>query len=123
MRRNHHFLSDLRLLSQLNHTFWFLPNVSSCYAMKNILTESHNRFYHDYKIIVAAGNKAGLGVKALKPVLNAMDNPLKTKTITLSCIKLTQGVSVKPWTGILMLRNLTSPETIFTAFRHKHHGK
>ena len=84
-----HF-SDLRLLSQLNHTFWFLTNVSSCYAMKNILTESHNRFYHDYKIIVAAGNKAGLGVKALKPVLNAMDNPLKTKTITLSCIKLTQ---------------------------------
>ena len=107
--------SDLRLLSQLNHTFWFLPNVSSCYAMKNILTESHNRFYHDYKIIVAAGNKAGLGVKALKPVLNAMDNPLKTKTITLSCIKLTQGVSVKHWTGILMLRNLTSPETYFQA--------
>lgn len=107
--------SDLRLLSQLNHTFWFLPNVSSCYAMKNILMENHNRFYHDYKIIVAAGNKAGLGVKALKPVLNSMDNPLNTKTITLSCIKLTQGVSVKPWSGILMLRNLTSPETYFQA--------
>lgn len=107
--------SDFRLLNQLNHTFWFLPNVASCYAMKNLLTENHNRFYHDYKIIVAAGNKAGLGVNALKPVLNCMDNPLNTKTITLSCIKLTQGVSVKPWSGILMLRNLTSPETYFQA--------
>ena len=29
-----------------------------------------------------------------------MDDPLKTKTITLSCGKLTTGVTVKPWTGI-----------------------
>jgi hypothetical protein len=40
---------------------------------------------------------------------------LKSKTITLSCGKLTTGVSVKPWTGIFMLRNLTSPETYFQA--------
>jgi hypothetical protein len=38
------------------------------------------------------------------------DNPLGAKTITLSCGKLTTGVSIKPWTGIFMLRNLTSPE-------------
>ena len=37
-----------------------------------------------------------------------MDNPLKTKTITLSCGKLTTGVTVKPWTGIFMLRNSSS---------------
>ena len=44
--------------------------------------------------------------------------PLKTKTITLSCGKLTTGVTVKPWTGIFMLRNLSSPETYFqSAFR------
>ncbi len=44
-----------------------------------------------------------------------MRNPLKSKTITLSCGKLTTGVSVKPWSGIFMLRNLTSPETYFQA--------
>jgi hypothetical protein len=44
-----------------------------------------------------------------------MDEPLKTKTITLSCGKLTMGVTVRPWTGILMLRNSSSPETYFQA--------
>jgi hypothetical protein len=45
----------------------------------------------------------------------AQDNPLKTKTITLSCGKLTTGVTIRPWTGILMLRNSSSPETYFQA--------
>ena len=44
-----------------------------------------------------------------------MNDPLKTKTITLSCGKLTTGVSVKPWSGIFMLRNSSSPETYFQA--------
>ena len=52
---------------------------------------------------------------ALPPVLEAMDDPLKTKTITLSCGKLTTGVTVRPWTGIFMLRNSSSPETYFQA--------
>ena len=66
--------------------------------------------------MVAAGNQAGLGVQALPPVMQAMtDNPLASKTITLSCGKLTTGVSVKPWTGIFMLRNSSSPETYFQA--------
>src|SRR5699024_10135441 len=43
------------------------------------------------------------------------DDPLDTKTITLSCGKLTTGVTVKPWTGIFMLRNSSSPETYFQA--------
>src|SRR5699024_8675525 len=49
--------SDVRLLNVLNHTFWFLPNVASCYAMRNLLAERQNVFYHDYEVIVAAGNK------------------------------------------------------------------
>lgn len=107
--------SDTRLLNVLSHSFWFLPSVASCYAMKNLLDQKQNRFFHDYEIIVAAGSSAGIGVDALNPVLKAIDNPLKTKTITLSCGKLTTGVSVKPWTGILMLRNSSSPETYFQA--------
>lgn len=107
--------SDSRLLSILNHTFWFLPSVASCHAMKNLISRPNNKFYHDYEVVVAAGTQAGIGVEALPPVLNAMDNPLKTKTITLSCGKLTTGVTVKPWTGIFMLRNSSSPETYFQA--------
>jgi hypothetical protein len=107
--------SDMRLLGVLSHTLWFLPGVASCYAMRNLLAKRNNRFYHDYKVVVAAGAKAGIGVEALPPVRDAMDPPLETKTITLTCGKLTMGVTVRPWTGILMLRNCSSPETYFQA--------
>ncbi len=107
--------SDARLLNVLSHTFWFLPSVASCHAMRNLLAKKQNRFYHDYKVILAAGSAAGIGVAALPPVQEAMDDPLKTKTMTLSCGKLTTGVTVKPWTGIFMLRNSSSPETYFQA--------
>jgi len=104
-----------KLLNVLSHTFWFLPSVASCYAMSNLLKQRQNVFFHDYKIVVAAGVKAGIGLHALPPVQIAMADPLLSKTITLSCGKLTTGVSVKPWSGILMLRNTTSPETYFQA--------
>ncbi len=107
--------SDSRLVSILNHTFWFLPSVASCHAMKNLMMQMNNLFYQDYEVIVAAGTSAGIGVEALPPVMDKMRNPLKSKTITLSCGKLTTGVSVKPWTGIFMLRNSSSPETYFQA--------
>lgn len=107
--------SHAPLLNVLNHTFWFLPTVAACNAMATLLKQRQNKFYHDYTVIVAAGISAGIGVEALPPVQDAMDNPLESKTITLSCGKLTTGVSVKPWTGIFMLRNSSSPETYFQA--------
>lgn len=107
--------SDTRLLNVLTHTLWFLPNVASCQAMANLLAQKQNTFYHDYKINVCAGTSAGIGLDALRPVQASMGDPLKTKTITLSCGKLTTGVTVRPWTGIFMLRNLKSPETYFQA--------
>lgn len=110
--------SDTTLLNVLSHTLWFLPNVASCYAMYSLLRQKQNAFFDDYKVIVCAGAKAGIGLDALAPVLAAMHDPLKTKTITLSCGKLTTGVTVRPWAGVFMLRNLNSPETYFqTAFR------
>lgn len=107
--------SDVRLLNVLSHTFWFLPSVAACHAMSNLFAQKQNKFYHDYTVIVAAGSQAGIGVWALPPVQEAMEEPLKSKTITLSCGKLTTGVTVKPWTGIFMLRNSSSPETYFQA--------
>jgi hypothetical protein len=107
--------SDRRLLSVLTHTLWFLPGVAACHAMGNLLAQRQNSFYRDYKVIVAAGPEAGVGAHALPPVLEAMDTPLTSKTITLTCGKLTTGVTVRPWTGIFMLRNSSTPETYFQA--------
>ena len=49
--------SDTRLLSILSHTFWFLPSVASCHAMRNLLAKKQNRFYHDYRVVLAAGSR------------------------------------------------------------------
>ena len=107
--------ADVRLLNVLQHTLWFLPNVAACFAMRNLLAQKQNVFYHDYTVNVCAGTGAGIGAAALEPVQKSMGDPLESKTITLSCGKLTTGVTVKPWTGIFMLRNLSSPETYFQA--------
>lgn len=106
---------DTRFLDVLQHTLWFLPSVSACFAMKNLLNQKQNKFYQDYKIIVCAGHKAGIGSEALDKLEKEIDNPVQTKSITLTCGKLTTGVTVKCWTGIFMLRNLSSPETYFQA--------
>jgi hypothetical protein len=107
--------SDVRLLPYLQHSFWFMPNVASCHAMANLLAEKHNVFWHDYDVVVAAGASAGIGLDALPPVRRAIGSGFDTKTITLSCGKLTTGVTVPQWSSILMLRNLKSPETYFQA--------
>ncbi|HKV96022.1 MAG TPA: DEAD/DEAH box helicase family protein [Gammaproteobacteria bacterium] len=109
---------DATLLPYLQHSFWFLPNVAACHAMGNLLAEKHNVFWHDYTAIVTAGSSAGIGLDALPPVRKAIGSGFDTKTIMLSCGKLTTGVTVPQWSSILMLRNLKSPETYFqSAFR------
>jgi hypothetical protein len=107
--------SDVRLLPYLQHSFWFLPSVASCHAMANLLGEKHNTFWHDYTVLTVAGPSAGVGLDALPPVRKAIGSGFETKTITLSCGKLTTGVTVPQWSSILMLRNLKSPETYFQA--------
>lgn len=110
--------SDQRLLSVLNHTFWFLPNVASCHAMANLLQARNNTFWNDFKVFVAAGTQAGIGAEVLPKLEQTMGEPLQSRSITLSCGKLTTGVTVRPWTGMLMLRKCSSPETYFqSAFR------
>lgn len=112
--------SDTYLLGNLLHTFWFLPNVASCYAMRNLLNEKQNQFFHQYKIIVAAGAEAGIGLDALSPVQNAMTkNSLATKTITLSGANLL-GIAGLRWSGsekiFLSLRPLRTVQANFSAY-------
>lgn len=110
---------DSRLLDLCNHSLWFMYSVASCDAMENLLHRPANNFYQNYNIVNCSGPNAGIGLDALKPVKQAMgDNPVLTKTITLTCGKLTTGVTIKPLSAIFMLRNCSSPETYFqSAFR------
>ncbi|MDR3185785.1 MAG: GIY-YIG nuclease family protein [Christensenellaceae bacterium] len=126
---------DVRLRSILKHTVWFLPNVASCDAMRNIIqcaNTNNSWLKNNFTIISAYGKECGIGAEALKyakecingqrhnvaNLLSKHKNNLETRTITLTCGKLTTGVTVKEWTGIFMLRNLKSPETYFqSAFR------
>src|SRR3546814_18043547 len=87
------------------------PYTTLCRALR----EKHNVFWHDYEVLSVAGADAGIGLAALPPVRKAIGSGFDTKTITLSCGKLTTGVTVAQWSSILMLRNLKSPETYFQA--------
>jgi hypothetical protein len=109
--------SDTHVLPYLNHSLWFLPTVASVRAMQNLLHEPQNAggFWGDYTVVNAAGPGAGIGLAALPPVRAKIKDGFSTKTITLSCGKLTTGVTVPQWSAILMLRNLQRPETYFQA--------
>lgn len=106
---------DKRLVPYLNHSLWYLPGVNECKAMQALMRKKNNKFYHDYTIINASGNEAGVGMAALPPVTNAINKGRGTKSITLSCGKLMTGVTVPEWSAIFMLRNTTSPEAYFQA--------
>ena len=108
---------DARLLSTLRHTFWFLPNVAACRAMESLL--KWDPFFSNYEIIRAAGGDTPGGKHAKEPVEAKIGDGISTRpTITLSCGKLTTGVTVPAWSGVLFLRNIETPETYFqTAFR------
>ena len=107
---------DSRLLDICNHTMWFLYSVASCDAMYNLLMKPCNNFYQNYNIVNCSGKNSGNGLKAIEPVRIAMtDNPINGKSIILTCGKLTTGVTIRPLSGIFMLRNCASPETYFQA--------
>lgn len=102
------------LCAELDHTLWYLNRVDSAYALKAML-EVHPVF-KQYTVILAAGKAMKSGVDAVQPVLDTIDR--NSKTITLSVGKLTTGVSVPKWKGVLFLRDVASPENYFqTAFR------
>ena len=110
---------DVEMKRALRHVVWCLPNVSSCEAMLDLLNGGyHSNFFrgeNGYRINAAFGGYTGVGKDALESVEEVMYDPLKSYSITLTCGKLTTGVTVPAWSAIFMLRNLSSPETYFQA--------
>ncbi len=86
------------------HTLWVVPGVASAKALSAKL-QSHPVF-GTFKIVNVAGNGDDdeENDNALQMVNDAIGkHPDETYTITLSCGRLTTGVSVKPWTGVFMM--------------------
>lgn len=86
------------------HTLWVLPGVREARALSDML-QAHPVFQY-FKVVNVAGNgdEDEESKEALTAVEEAIGNdPDATRTITLSCGRLTTGVSVKAWTGVFML--------------------
>lgn len=120
--------STSALRQELAHTFWLMHRVESVKAMARLLKQ--DPVFENYKVIVAAGdgkltaeeeeaeatqdNEANQ--KSYDKVMEAIRE--NDRTITLSVGQLTTGVTVKPWTAVLMLSNMKSPaEYMQAAFR------
>ena len=106
---------------RLRHTLWILPGVKEACALAALLA-AHPVFGMDYKIVnvVAQGDNGGVASESdVAQVKAAMgDDPAATKTITLTVRKLTTGVTIAPWTGVLFLANTASAmQYLQAAFR------
>lgn len=103
------------------HSLWMVPGVKEARALSTML-QSHPVF-SQFKIVNVAGDGDEEEAKeeALKRVENAIsDKPHETYTITLSCGRLTTGVSVKAWTAVFMLsgsHNTSASTYMQTIFR------
>lgn len=103
--------------NQLRHTLWLLPSVASCKAMKELL-EQHPIFKTNYTVInvVDDGHEDGASKTDLERVRKAITtDPAETKTITLTVRKLTTGVNVPEWAGVVFLNNTTAPANYLQA--------
>ena len=114
------------------HTFWLLPGVKEAAALEQLLRK-HEVFSEMFHIINAAGdgNIEDKNGSALADVLdnirgNAKKNITKKDyTITLSCGKLTTGVSVPEWTAVLCMKgseNTPAANYMQTIFRVQTHA-
>ena len=113
------------------HTLWVLPGIKAAKALSRKLNE-HPVFGLFRVVNVAGDGDADEECRdALELVSQAIGkDPDETYTITLSCGRLTVGVSVKPWTGVLMMagsRSTSAASYMQTIFRvqtpYAHNGR
>ncbi len=90
--------------NSFRHTLWMVPGVKEARALSSLL-KAHPIFSQfDIVNVAGDGDEEVENDDALKLVNKAMgDDPEETRTITLSCGKLTTGVTVRPWTAVMML--------------------
>lgn len=103
------------------HSLWMIPGVKSARALSTMLQQ--HPVFSQFEIVNVAGD-GDEDVKsedALQMVHKAIgEDPDETYTITLSCGRLTTGVSVPAWTAVFMLAgsfNTSAANYMQTIFR------
>ncbi len=107
--------STPELRNELKHTFWYVGNrVDGVKALAKLLNE--DPVFRDYEVIIAAGDgksfeEESQNYRANEKSFDRVKKAIAThdKTITLSCGQLTTGVTIKEWSAVLMLTDITSP--------------
>ena len=112
--------SSVEYRNFFQHTFWIVPGVKEGKALAEML-RSHSVF-GQYKIVNVCGTEdEETNGDPLDEVRRAIgENPEQTFTITLSCGKLTTGVTVREWTAVLYLagsKNTSPASYMQTIFR------
>ena len=107
--------STPELRNELKHTFWYVGNrVNSVKALAQLLKQ--DPVFENYEVVIAAGDGRSFeeeaedvagNEKSFERVKKAIAN--HDKTITLSCGQLTTGVTIKEWSAVLMLTDISSP--------------
>ena len=104
-----------------NHTLWIVPGVKEAKALKVLLKE--HEVFSNFEVINVAGESDDdeKSDNALDKVLKAIGKkPADTATITISCGRLTTGVTVHPWTAVFYLKgseNTSAATYMQTIFR------
>lgn len=117
--------SDYR--NNLRHTLWIVPGVKEARALEKLL-EKHTIFgmrdnagkrIFNVANVAGDGNEEAAEKESRKLVKKAItDDPLSSYSITISCGKMTRGVSVPEWSAVFMLSNTSSASTYLqTIFR------
>ena len=108
--------------NEFRHTLWILPGVRECKAMKALL--DHHSIFQDFEVVNVAGD--GIDELTEEPLEEVKKNiRINPYTITLSCGRLTTGVSVPEWTAVLYLKgseNTTAATYMQTIFRVQTHA-
>lgn len=119
---SHYPFSTEEYRTFFNHTLWVVPGVKEAKALENLLHE-HEIFGSFDAIINVAGNNEDDETRqdALDKVKKHIGlYPDQTYTITISCGRLTTGVTVRPWTAVFYLKgseNTSAATYMQTIFR------
>ena len=109
--------STPELRAELAHTFWLMYRVDDAKAMAKLL--KRHKIFSEYEIIVVAGDGRveWQDNEQNKKSFNKVKDAIKKfpKTITLSVGQLTTGVTIREWTGVLMLSSMRSATEYFQA--------
>lgn len=113
--------STVEYQNNFRHSLWMVPGVKEAKALSSLL-QKHPVFSQFTIVNVAGeGDEEEANEEALNKVQKAIsDNPQDTYSITLSCGRLTTGVSVPAWTAVFMLSgsyNTSASSYMQTIFR------